>query len=111
MTRPIIALALILFSSLSLAVQLKGAVTSPEPGIICDNKAGFCADFMGISMAFTQQFLGDKAQKKLLAQGEFDTSTFTLTNGVHCEAKTKKCTVSKWSDKVDAAHTKALFGK
>ena len=111
MRRLVITLSLCLFSGLSLAEQLKGSVSSPEPGIICDKKANFCADYQGISMAFTKQFLGEKAEKKLLALGDFDMSTFTLTNGVHCEAKTQKCTVSKFSDKVDAAHTKALFGK
>ena len=105
------ALSLCLFSGLSFAVTLKGSVTSPEPGIICDKKAGFCADSQGISMAFTKQFLGEKAEKKLLAMGEFDMTTFTLTNGVHCDINAKKCTVSKYDDKVDAAHTKALFGK
>ena len=106
-----VAFSLCLISGLSIAAPLKGSVTSPEPGIICDKKASFCADFQGISMAFTKQFLGEKAEKKLLAMGDFDMTTFTLTNGVHCEAKTQKCTVIKFSDKVDAAHTKALFGK
>jgi hypothetical protein len=105
------ALTLCLLSGLSLAAPLKGSVTSPEPGIICDKKGGFCADAQGISMAHTKQFLGEKAEKKLLAMGEFDMTTFTLTNGVHCEVKTQHCTVGKWSDKLDPAHTKALFGK
>jgi hypothetical protein len=111
MYRLAVTLTLCLFSSLSHAAPLKGSVMSPEPGIICDKKAGFCADNQGISMAYTKQFLGEKAEKKLLALGDFDMTTFTLTNGVHCEAKTQQCTVSKFSDKVDAAHTKALFGK
>ena len=62
-------------------------------------------------MAYTQKFLGGKAGMKLLAMGQFDMTTFTLTNGVHCEVKPQKCMVSKLSDKVDADHTKALFGK
>jgi hypothetical protein len=111
MRRLALALTLCLCSGLSLAAPMKGAVSSPEPGILCDQKGGFCADYQGISMAYTKQFLGEKAEKKLLDMGDFDMSTFTLTNGVHCEAKTKKCTVSKLSDKVDVAHTKALFGK
>jgi len=111
MYRLTITLSLFLFSSLTLAATLKGSVYAPEAGIICDKKGGFCADSQGISMAYTKQFLGEKAEKKLLDMGDFDMTTFTLTNGVHCEAKTQKCTVSKWSDKLDAAHTKALFGK
>ena len=105
------AFSLCLFSGLSIAAPLKGSVTSPEHGILCDKKADFCADSQGISVAYTKQFLGDKAEKKLLSMGEFDMTTFTLTNGVHCDINAKKCTVSKYEDKVDAAHTKALFGK
>ena len=90
--------------------KLKGTVYSPEAGIICDKKSGFCADEQGISMAYTKEYLGEKAEKKLLGMGEFDMSTFTLSNKVYCETKIKKCTISKYEDKVDAAHTMALFG-
>ena len=31
----------------------KTNVYSPEQGIICDKKAGFCSDSYGISIAFT----------------------------------------------------------
>ena len=77
---------------------------------ICDEKAGFCADAQGISMGITKMYLGEKAEKKLLEMGDFDMTTFTLSNGVHCETKTHICTVSKFDNKIDAAHTKALFG-
>jgi hypothetical protein len=46
-----------------------------------------------------------------MAMGDFDMSEFVLTNGVRCDTKTQKCTVSKINQTVDAAHTKALFGK
>ena len=110
-------LSLAFTSGVALAAPLKGAVYSPESGILCDKKAGFCADSQGISMAFTRQFLGEKAEKKMMEQinrvglESFDASNYTLTNGVSCNSKALKCTVSKFSDKVDAAHTKALFGK
>lgn len=56
-----ILLALLLSISQSPAIALgektlKGAVYSPEQGIICDKKAGFCADFMGISMELPKNF-------------------------------------------------------
>ena len=89
--------------------KLKGGVFSPEAGVICDKNI-FCADSQGISMGITKMYLGEKAEKKLLEMGDFDTTTFTLTNGVHCEVKLQKCMVSKYENKVDAAHTKALFG-
>lgn len=90
---------------------IKGAVTTPMAGVICDKKANFCADSTGISVALTKEYLGDKAEKKLMDMGAFDTSEFVLTNGVRCDTKTQKCTVSKINQTVDAAHTKALFGK
>jgi hypothetical protein len=90
---------------------IKGSVTTPEAGVICDKKANFCADATGISVALTKMYLGDKAEKKLMDMGSFDMSEFVLTNGVRCDTKTQKCTVSKINQTVDAAHTKALFGK
>ena len=112
MPRIATTLSLCLFSSLALAGPLKGAVYSPEPGVICDKKAGFCADSSGISIAFTKQFLGDKAEQKMIeiSRENFDATVFTLTNGVHCETRTQKCTVSKFENEVDVPHTEALFG-
>ena len=99
-------------------VQLKGAVYSPEAGVICDKKGGFCADEQGIAVALTKMYLGEKAEKKLMDMirsepgvQDFDITTFVLTNKVACDCKAKKCKVSKLDDKLDAAHTKALFGK
>jgi len=99
-------------------VQLKGSVYSPEAGVICDKKGGFCADTEGLSVALTKMYLGDKAEKKLMDMMRtdpgvqpMDTTTFVLTNKVACDCKAKKCKVSKLDDKIDAAHTKALFGK
>ena len=99
-------------------VQLKGAVYSPQPGVICDKKGGFCADAEGIAVALTKLYLGDKAEQKLMdmirpASGvqDFDPTTFVLSNHVACDCKAKRCKVSKYEDKIDTAHTKALFGK
>ena len=66
-------------------VKLKGAVYSPYPGVICDRKAGFCADSEGIAVA--------------------------LTNEVACDCKLKKCKVNKYEERIDTAHTRAQFGK
>lgn len=99
-------------------VKLKGEVYSPEPGVICDRKAGFCADTEGIAVALTKMYLGEKAEQRLMDRirpepgvQNYDTRTFVLTNGVACDCNTKICKVSKLNDKLDAAHTKALFGK
>ena len=90
---------------------IKGSVTTPMAGVICDKKASFCADSQGISVALTKEYLGAKAEKKLMDMGSFDTSEFVLSNGVRCDTKAEKCTVSKINLTVDAAHSQALFGK
>jgi hypothetical protein len=108
-----LAAVLSLCPVLAMAAALAGAVYSPKAGVLCDKKAGFCADSEGIAMALTELYLGDKAEQKMMDMmkgGDVDTTTFTLTNGVHCDCKAKKCTVSKFEDKIDAAHTRALFG-
>jgi hypothetical protein len=98
-------------------VKLKGSVYSPDPGVICDRKGGFCADGQGIAVALTKMYLGDNAEKRLMDMirpvpgvQDFDATTFVLTNKVACDCKTRKCTVSKFEAKVDIAHTRALFG-
>lgn len=105
-------------TSLSKPVQLKGAVYSPQPGVICDKKGGFCADAEGIAVALTKLYLGDKAEQKLMDMirptsgvQDFDPTLFVLSNHVACDCKAKRCKVSKYEDKIDTAHTKALFGK
>ena len=115
MQKTILFLSLAAASSISFAAgagkTIKGSVTTPMAGVICDKKANFCADSSGISAGLTKEYLGDAAQAKLMAMGDFDMSEFVLTNGVRCDTKTQKCTVSKINQTVDAAHTKALFGK
>lgn len=99
------------------AGTLKGAVSSPMAGFICDKKAGFCANAQGISMGLTKEYLGEKGEQIMMANinsvgaNNFDPSVYTLSNGVACKSSTKTCTVSKWSENVDKAHTQALFGK
>lgn len=114
-----IVLSVVLAPAATLAAEkkLKGAVYMPSQGVICDKKAGFCADSEGISMAFTKEYLGQAAQDKMMKRIDesggpknFDTAWFTLSNGVSCKTKENACTVSKFDDKIDAAHTKALFG-
>jgi len=112
----IVAIAVLCtISGPALPATLKGSVTSPMAGVLCDKKGGFCADTEGVSVALTKLYLGEKAEAKLMEQiksvglPSFDATTFVLTNGVACNTKAKRCTVSKVSDKVDAAHTKALF--
>jgi len=94
------------------------AITYPNPGgVICDQKSGFCADEQGVSVAITEMELGKKASKKLMDQirtvgiENFDATSFTMTGGLHCETKQKKCFTNKYDNVVDAKASKALFGK
>ena len=115
MRKSTLGLTLILMASSVYAANagktIKGSVTTPMAGVICDKKANFCADSTGISVALTKEYLGEKAEKKLMDLGDFDMSEFVLTNGVRCDTKTQKCEVSKLDKTIDKAHTKALFGK
>lgn len=94
--------------------QLKGAVFSPEQGIICDKKSGFCADSEGISLGYTGEYLGEEAMQefdKIISSiQDFDTTSFVLSNGVECNAKEKVCYTNKYDKIVDKQHTKAMFG-
>lgn len=94
------------------------AITYPKPGgVICDQKSGFCADEQGVSIAITEMELGKKASKNLMDQinsvgiKDFDPTSFTMTGGLHCETKQKKCFTNKYDNVVDQKATKALFGK
>jgi hypothetical protein len=95
--------------------QLKGEVFSPEQGIICDKKSGFCADSEGISLGYTGEYLGKDAEGKFTkitsSVKDFDTTSFVLSNGVLCDAKKKSCFTNKLDNIVDKPHTRAMFGK
>lgn len=93
-------------------------ITYPKPGgVICDQKSGFCADEQGVSVAITEMELGKNASKNLMDQirvvgiRDFDPTSFTMTGGLHCETKQKKCFTNKYDNVVDPKATKALFGK
>jgi uncharacterized protein YecT (DUF1311 family) len=90
----------------------KGAVYSPDYGVVCDKKAGFCADREGIALGFTKVYLGEaNADKflKILSSPSFDKTRFTMSNGVYCDAPLRKCYNNKWKESVDPYWTKRLF--
>lgn len=112
-----VAVMICLLVPLANAAQLKGAVYSPKAGVVCDRKAQFCADAQGISLGYTREYLGAKAEKAMMdriasvGQANYDLTWFAFSNGVDCKTALKRCTVGKHSETVDAAHTKALFGQ
>ena len=60
--------------------------------------------------------LGKKASRNLMDQirtvgiENFDTTTFTMTGGLYCETKQRKCFTNKYDKVVDVKATKVLFG-
>jgi hypothetical protein len=89
-----------------------------KEGAICDRKSGFCADEMGVSVALTKMYLGDKAEQKLMAEinkvgiQDFDATTFTMRGGLTCDTKVKTCWTNRYDKtKVDAKAMRTLFGQ
>lgn len=109
------------FTLLLSSAALVGLVTaaeaatifSPDQGVLCDKKGGFCVDSQGLSATLTTQWLGAKAGKKLTKMmsenPDMDTTSFTMSNGMHCETRERMCTVNKGSDEPDPVGNKTLF--
>lgn len=87
-----------------------------KEGAICDKKSGFCADHMGVSVALTKMYLGEQAEKKLMAEinkvgiQDFDATTFTMRGGLTCDTKIKTCWTNRYDKKIDVKATRTLFG-
>jgi len=92
--------------------QKNSSVYFPSNGIVCDKKAGFCADSTGISMGYTKEYLGQVAQDKMMGYVEKDhmeTGSYTMSNGIYCDSALKTCYTNKWKEKVNSYFTKKLF--
>lgn len=108
-------LFLVLLSVLSQQAMANtaGMLKNPAKGVLCDNY--FCADSAGISPSLTLKYLGEKRATALSAQGEFDKSAYTFSNGVFCDTKEKQCHVDRYFDNqgkrsaVAAKETRILF--
>ncbi|PSU34953.1 YcgJ family protein [Photobacterium lutimaris] len=88
---------------------------TPDKGVICDRKAGFCVDSFGISMAFTEEYLGVEAQEKMLeminriGSKNFDTTRYSFSNKVYCDSEQRACFVDRFSEEQLADYTSILF--
>lgn len=86
---------------------------SPASGVICDTLGmAYCADGTGISASFTEQYLGPDAAKKLSATmsgGDFDSSSFVMSNRIQCRTKEKACFKTKNGTVIDPVFTQLLF--
>jgi len=107
-------LALLMGMSTAVFAKGHGNVYSPEKGVICDKKSEFCSDSEGISLALTKDILGEKAAKKwqkILDSKDFDSTSYTMSNGLSCDTNKKICKKSKWDEKADKYWTMKLFNK
>jgi len=101
-----------LIISSSVIAKTSISVFSPKKGVICDKY--ICADKKGVSKSLTAKYLGTKKASKAFSQSNFDTSAFTLSNGVFCDTNTKRCHVDRYFEnghrsKVDKSMTDKLF--
>jgi hypothetical protein len=62
--RPLLMLGL-LMTGAHASSSPEATIFSPEKGVICDRRAGYCADGTGISATWTAQHLGQKAAQDL----------------------------------------------
>lgn len=102
--------------ALSVVVH-SAALEYKKEGVICDRQAGFCADFMGVSVALTKLYLGQQAEYKLMDQirkvglESFDASAFTMSTGLTCKVAQATCWTDSNGGKVDKKATKLLFDR
>jgi len=95
--------------------KLDEHIFSPDQGVICDHKAGFCVDSYGISMAFTKEFLGQAAQDKMMKMindvgtKNFDTSRYSLSNKVYCDSAQKACFTDRYQKQPQENYSQILF--
>ena len=89
-------------------------VWSPEAGVVCDSRGGFCADHEGLSMGLTRQWLGEQAQSRLMQMVSgtlsMNTRDFTLTTGEHCESASRTCWTDRYREARDEKLTRQLYG-
>ncbi|WDB54738.1 YcgJ family protein (plasmid) [Escherichia albertii] len=104
----------VVFSPLTFANPTE-TLKSPAKGILCDKY--ICVDQNGISSSLTRKYLGEKREVYLLAQGEFDKTQFTFSNGVFCDTGEKRCYTDRYFDKdgkrspIAETETRLLFSE
>ncbi|WP_322862384.1 YcgJ family protein [Aeromonas allosaccharophila] len=112
MQKKSVVFAVLFFSGLA---QAAPAIFSPESGVLCDKKAGFCADSQGISMGLTRIHLGDKAKAKLVKTfgsiDGVDMGSYTLSNNVHCESSEKQCYQDRYFPRTKESKYSAMLFK
>jgi hypothetical protein len=106
-----------LFGKLPPVARPSQAITFPSKGVICDRTSGFCVDAMGISVAFTEEYLGKAAARKYMDMirpfkpGEYDPTRYVLSNGVDCDSSKKVCMAERRGTAVERRYTRHLFAQ
>ena len=95
-------------------VQYSKHVFSPARGVICDTYGtAHCPGGTGISTPWPEKYLGPKAVSaftKMTEGGEFDSSTFVLSNGVQCRTAVNACFTQKNGNTISEAITQRIWG-
>ena len=86
--------------------EFGAGVYSPQPGVICDGMAKWCADGTGLSASWTGHYFGGAAAGKLVGAAQ---EVFGFSNNVNCDISSQSC--SGGSEEVANMMTKALFGE
>lgn len=85
----------------------RGHVFSPSTGILCDRANQACFDTDGVSVGFTDVYLGrDSADlveaKQIIGGATWSASGFVLSNGVSCNTSRRQCS--------NLSYTQVLYG-
>lgn len=110
----------LLLSALTLAALVpsqrshaSSAISTREPGLVCDRTQQLCYDRDGISLPATAQNFGrygEDQARRLIRKGERG-RTFLLSNGVACDVTVRTCWDDGWERKnLSKAMTRHLFG-
>ncbi|HIF6626644.1 TPA: YcgJ family protein [Serratia marcescens] len=85
---------------------------SHETDVVCDKRAGFCADAKGISFPQTNRYLGERALKQLQRRfsGTQPQAHFTFSNGVYCSLDAQGCYRDSAMREPNLPLTQRLFG-
>ncbi len=93
--------------------QMQQGISSPTPGVICDQMGATCFDRQGASVRFTQTYFGINAANRLNNQlrGRPATGDVLLSNGALCDLRAVTCWSDGWSKRqVSTQLSQQLFG-
>lgn len=93
--------------------QMQQGLSSPTPGVICDQMGSTCFDRQGASVRLTQSYFGNNTANRLNKQlrGSPATSDFLLSNGALCDLRAMTCWSDGWRrSQVSSQLSQQLFG-